>query len=336
MKLFFATIAIDPAYETPLDRFRELSRCDRFRQHAVVENAADADLIFFVDAHQHPNDLLLKGLRSHPLMLRYRHKCLVYDERDRTLGTVPGLYVSMPCSHFDARIHRACAYYTLSHQYEALPPENADLLFSFLGGPSHPVRTRLSDLRHPRAVLELSSTNFFSDESNVDFQRQKDVQRQRFNDLMLRSKFVLCPRGHGSSSIRLFETLACGRVPVIISDEWVAPPGADWESCSFRVRESEIDRLPQLLEAQEPRFENMAQQARIAYEMWFAPQATFHRFAEMGSELLESGATQHSAKRLSLRTQLRLLLEQQVALRKYLGSARGVLRRTMRSTPKNK
>ena len=32
---------------------------------------------------------------------------------------------------------------------------------------------------------------------------------------MFRSKFFLCPRGTGTSSIRLYETLSAGRVPVI-------------------------------------------------------------------------------------------------------------------------
>ena len=49
---------------------------------------------------------------------------------------------------------------------------------------------------------------------------------------------MICPRGWGSSSIRLFEVMEMGRVPVIISDAWVneAPKWAD-----FSVRVSEAD-----------------------------------------------------------------------------------------------
>lgn len=342
MKVFFTTITKDPPYETPLGRFRELAQRDRVGEHRVVENAEEADIIFFVDIHQQPNDWALKRLRSHSVVQQYHHKCIIYDERDRPCVSLPGLYVCLPKSHFDARRHRACAYYTTQQEYAAaLPFAEADLLYSFLGAPSNPVRLRLLSITHPRAVLELTSAKSFADENSDESRNHTEFRRQKFNNIMRRSKFVLCPRGHGTSSFRLFETLACGRVPVIIGNDWVAPEGPDWSVCSLRVREQNIANIPQLLEKHEHRFEAMAQAARETYETWFSPEVTFHRFAEMAQSLLESGATRDVTPRPSLVQQLRAPLEQSTVAHKVMaksqvisGKIQSVFQKKSRDSPR--
>ena len=341
MNIFFTTITEDPSYETPLGRFRELAQRDRIGQHRVVDSAEKADLVLFVDVHQQPNDWALKRLRSHPVVQQYRHKCIIYDERDRPCASLPGLYVCLPKSYFDARRHRACAYYTTQQEYAAaLPLAEADLLYSFLGAPSHPVRLRLLSITHPRAVLELTSAKSFADVNSDESRKHIEFRRQNFNNIMRRSKFVLCPRGHGTSSFRLFETLACGRVPVIIGNEWVAPTGPEWNTCTLRVREQDIGHIPQLLEKNEHRFEAMAQAARETYETWFSPEVTFHRFAEMGQSLIESGATRHATPRLSLMQQLRTPFEQSTLAHKVMaksqnisGKIQNVLQKKSRDSP---
>jgi hypothetical protein len=82
---------------------------------------------------------------------------------------------------------------------------------------------------------------------------------------------VLCPRGIGTSSFRLFETLQSGRVPVILSDSWVPCAGMDWDAFSLRVRERDIGRLPEICLASESRWESMARAGRRAWEEWFSP-----------------------------------------------------------------
>lgn len=53
-------------------------------------------------------------------------------------------------------------------------------------------------------------------------------------------QMVLCPRGAGLGSQRLYETLACGRVPIIIADGYDLPFSwaVDWNSFSLRLPES--------------------------------------------------------------------------------------------------
>jgi hypothetical protein len=82
---------------------------------------------------------------------------------------------------------------------------------------------------------------------------------------------VLCPRGIGTSTFRLFETMQSGRVPVILSDAWVPSAGIDWNAVSLRVPERDIARLPEICTAALPRWDGMAREARRAWEEWFSP-----------------------------------------------------------------
>ena len=73
--------------------------------------------------------------------------------------------------------------------------------------------------------------------------------RARYVGSIKDSAFVLCPRGGGTSTFRLFETMMLGRVPVILSDQWVPRVGPDWESFSLRVMERDVSKVPRLLES---------------------------------------------------------------------------------------
>ena len=127
----------------------------------------------------------------------------------------------------------------------------------------------------------MSAVDFFSDTGSAIEQ-----QKQRYAEVLARSKFVLCPRGAGTASFRIFETMAAGRVPVVLSDAWVAPQGPDWENCALMVSESQVDDLAQILEKHEARFPTMAQAARREWEQWFAPDVLFHRMTEGMAEIM--------------------------------------------------
>lgn len=107
----------------------------------------------------------------------------------------------------------------------------------------------------------------------------------RYLQVIQESKFVLCPRGIGPASIRLFETLKCGRVPVVISDAWVPPDGPSWADCVIRVPENRISTIPGLLKEREVDAERMGCAARREWEMWFAEDVAFHRIVDLCLEI---------------------------------------------------
>lgn len=286
MNVLVATAGDRPWHLQMRSEIEELARRDRIGEHTLVDDPDRADLILFVDLHQHPEDWRQRALRTHPYVRAFAEKSFVYDERDLPWDSLPGVYVSMPRSAFDVRRHRAFAYPRLLNDVRAVAGDDPDLLFSFQGRRVGPVRDRVLALSHPRAVVEDTSAYDFFEPSAPGL----DEARLRYREVMSRSKFVLCPRGAGTSSVRIFEALACGRVPVVLSDDWVAPQGIDWESCSVRIPEADIRSAPARLEQLEPRWPETSTAARQVYVEWFADDVWFHRVVEHCRELREQGS----------------------------------------------
>jgi hypothetical protein len=77
-------------------------------------------------------------------------------------------------------------------------------------------------------------------------------KEEEFRDLLARSLFALCPSGSGPNSIRLWEALASGAIPVLISDTYLLPGDLrEWEDAVVFCDETRdaIAALPSQLEA---------------------------------------------------------------------------------------
>ena len=70
---------------------------------------------------------------------------------------------------------------------------------------------------------------------------------QEYNKLLLESRFSLCPSGSGPNSIRLWESLATGSIPIILADTLELPEHELWENTILRVKECDIGNLSQIL-----------------------------------------------------------------------------------------
>lgn len=288
-----ATVLLAVSLDRPwtrdlLDAVTRTAEADCVGVHALTADPEEAEAIIFLDSHQNPRDWRQRALRTHPLVLRHAEKAFVYDERDLPTDSLPGLYVSMPRGRFDERRHRAFAYYFLPNDTRTVADRRPDLLFSFQGRAVGSVRRRVLALADQRGLVEDTSSLDFFTSSPAERVRLAHAQ-QRYREVMARSKFVLCPRGAGTSSLRFFEALACGRVPVVISDDWVPPQRVDWHSCTIRVPETEVESIPQRLEAAESEWEPMSRAARRVYDDWFGPQVWFHQAVEHCLELKRLG-----------------------------------------------
>lgn len=281
-------VLITSAYADPepLSTFRETARRDRFGIHHTTEDPERADLILFIENSQYHNDPFFGELRRHPWVREYREKCFMYNEHDRPYCPLPGLYCSMPRRYFDRSRQRGCGYVHTNNPYieeAALSVDRPDLLFSFIGARRTAlVRARILALRHPAGYIH--------DTSHFDAFRQGNVGEEALNyaRIMARSRFVLCPRGIGVGSFRLFETMQAGRVPVILADEWVEPDGPRWKEFSIRIPESQVASIAARLEERDRDWAEMARAARAAWEEWFAPEVKFHRTVEGCLDILRS------------------------------------------------
>lgn len=98
---------------------------------------------------------------------------------------------------------------------ERKPISKARKLVSFTGYVNNLLRKNLKNV----VKKSFRETKFFWTESKVQQEKLRKYYLQDIND----SKFVLCPRGYGLNSVRFFEVMKMGRIPVLISDNTKLP-----------------------------------------------------------------------------------------------------------------
>ena len=112
-----------------------------------------------------------------------------------------------------------------------------DILFSFVGSyKSHEIRAKMRDRVFGDNVVyrnEFHGANLFADMSK---------EEAEYKDKLERSRFSLCPRGSAPSSIRFWESLGAGAIPVLISDYWNLPIW-DWDNTIVKIKETDFERM---------------------------------------------------------------------------------------------
>ena len=68
-----------------------------------------------------------------------------------------------------------------------------------------------------------------------------------YNKLLLESRFSLCPSGSGPNSIRLWESLAVGSIPIILADTLELPKHELWDKSIIRVKESDVSKILEII-----------------------------------------------------------------------------------------
>jgi hypothetical protein len=240
---------------------------DRFGVHALTEDPAEAEIILFVGAGRKYHG----DIKASPLVRQYPRKGFVYDEQDNVIPSLPGVYTGLRPDVARRPFFRTGFFLRVFDNDRVVhqPDMNGcSFLYSFRGRASNArVRRAVLGLQHPRAYLRDSDSG----------QSDQDVE---YAETLQASKFVLCPRGLGPSTWRLYETMKAGRVPVILSDEWVPPRGPDWHQFSLRVAEKDCAQVPELCEKLEWAAPEMGRIARHAWENWFSREAAFHRVVD--------------------------------------------------------
>ncbi len=152
-------------------------------------------------------------------------------------------------------------------QFDPLPLAERDIVFSFVGATSNQwyltqSRAWVGELlsKTPGAVVTLRDKWHFN---KVVYDHQihqttdshsgpltDEQATAEYKDILARSVFALCPSGTGPNSIRLWECIQAGIVPVVLADSY-EPPGnrALWDLAVVQCPESrvEIKRLPERL-----------------------------------------------------------------------------------------
>ena len=271
MKVYFTTTAkgSHPHAAPHLIELGKKAIQSEFNQRYSLATASnDADLIIYVEPWYIKHRQYVFTLLSEDLIINSPNRCFVMDCADTSWGLMPGVYIGLRASQTNRRRFRSGGYLT---EYNPLGDEvfirkkdiEPKLLFSFRGYVSSPARLKIFESNFSRDDIVINRT--------YEWCNHSDEQKLFYTEELINSKFVLCPGGNCPASIRLFETMKMGRVPVILSDDWVAPDGPTWLDFSIRVSESKIHELPEIIQSYEAQAFTMGNLAREAWEKWFSP-----------------------------------------------------------------
>ena len=110
-------------------------------------------------------------------------------------------------------------------------------------------------------------------------------ESSEYDEVLLDSVFSLCPSGSGPNSIRLWESLGFGCIPVLLSD-YLRLPGTieEWDAAIVRVPESReaIEAMPALLES-------IARDPNRLHQMQQAGRRLWSRYGEQGPSTVLGG-----------------------------------------------
>lgn len=273
-----------------LDKFRRAAALDQNKEHQLCDKPEEADIILFVE-DAHFDDYLYTQLTKHEYLKRWRHKCFMYNEVDQPWTVLPGLYCSMPQWCFETKLQRAFPYAATPNQriqdiYTQHSSSERSVLFSFVGTGCNALRKRMIKKGRAQGGTIIDTSGFNVWDCTTE---EKQQQGETFASTMAKSKFALCPRGLGTSSFRLFETMQAGRAPVIIADSWVAPDHSDW-SFAIRVKENELDSLSDRLASAAYEAVERGEAARAVWETHYAPEQFFHSACNNLQEIKDNAA----------------------------------------------
>lgn len=221
-------------------------------------------------------------------------RLFLFSQADEPFLWAPGVFASASANHPEVARARGGFYVYPTHYSEPefatllQPRPHADsrYLWSFVGSvASYPaVRGPLLTLPDERALTRDTTKDTAEWNRRWQFEGPARVERSRvlnsYAEGLHQSKFVVCPRGVGLSSVRLFEAMRVGKCPVIVADDWLAPPFVEWESCSIRIAERDLHGLPAVLREREQDAAALGLRARAVWEQRYSPEAMLDTIVE--------------------------------------------------------
>ena len=158
------------------------------------------------------------------------------------------------------------------------------ILYSFQGA-YHPswyltdIRKRIFEMNHPDNCYVNHIGNWHFD--NVVYNKlqnseyalnESDSDKERtvkYNRLLLDSRYSLCPSGSGPNSIRFWESLAVGSIPILLADTLELPSHELWDKAIVRIPENKLEELQTILDSiSEEKEHEMRKNCMILYEYY--------------------------------------------------------------------
>ena len=270
-------------------RILECARKSSEAKHTLVDSLHEADLVLLALASPDfgPHYELIRG---HKVTRRIREKLVIYSRDDHQVPWLRGLYPTIDKKWVDCGWSRSAHYVSkgiINFGIEDSELNQKDILCSFVGSAKdhHPVRQRIMNelaidgFYLSDSAARLHGTPWWEEKNRAEFE-------QHFRSVLIRSQFVLCPRGINACTIRLFEAMEGAAVPVIIADDIPLPEGPDWNSFCLSIREADIASIPEAIESWKSSAREKGLAARAAWKAHFSEGATFNYLVGSAEQLL--------------------------------------------------
>ena len=209
---------------------------------------------------------------------KWPNKCIVIGEHDRPSYFLPACYASNQRGFLSSGRTQTISYIvsqrTVPNPFiqQITDVEPRRYLYSFKGGSTSWARKKLFKLGLKGEDLLVEEANQYHhwnyDES---YETKKQNLQKEYADTLQQSYFFLCPRGAGVSSIRLFEVMQAGRVPVIIADEWIPIEGLPWKEFSITVAENNLSEMDRIVRSRKVDAMAFGKKAREVWSQYCAP-----------------------------------------------------------------
>jgi Exostosin family len=258
-----------------IEQLRDWARLSQTQVHTFTDDPETADIILVPDIN-------FTYTLQRKFLEKFLNKCYAVDCADDPYWIIPGLYASGSLAPFFYKNRLRGSSYLFNRHCRnvfidyAETSGNKQYLVSFMGGATSWVRKRLFTLNFNRDDILIECTTGTYNHWSKDQSNPEDFQK-KYTDIIRKSKFVLCPRGIGSSSIRLFEVMELGVAPIIISDIWLPPQGPDWKRFAIFVKESEIKNIDKIAEHYTSEYQERGELARKAWEENFSDLVCFNK-----------------------------------------------------------
>ena len=159
--------------------------------------------------------------------------------------------------------------------------QEKEYLASFVGSTTHSIRNKMAESLRDHSDVYVSTKGW---DPKVKYDQVED-----FVSASTRSKFVLCPRGYGPSSFRLYEAMQLDAVPVYISDRFWLPwqHELNWNEFCVLITEDQIPDIHSILSSiDDDTYEMMKRKIQEIYENYFTMEGMSAKIMQM-LEILE-------------------------------------------------
>ncbi|KAA3439591.1 exostosin family protein [Rufibacter hautae] len=255
-----------------------------------------ADALIIQEKESYKDFRYIKSLQKDAFINEFASKVYTINRDDCATGLLRGLYTSLPKARFDPAIHASVPYMEYPNKLifsQNLVDEPPFFLASWRGNTkSNKIRSELIKSLKSNPELQIEATDSW-------LNHQKE-EKERYIQLIRHAKFSLCPAGWAPVSFRIYESMALGRCPVIIADEFVPPPGPNWNEFALFYPQNKTDQLYSFLKEHEGSYSRLGQAAYQYWKEYFSPDVVAGYLANSLLKLLFTApetTRQHEIKR---------------------------------------